>query len=596
MKTIIQIASVILLLSGLSFGQPAATRLIANVPGRKTVTLNGTWNAIVDPYELGMRSDIYLNTKPKNKSDLVEYDFDTSGTLKVPGDWNSQRNKLFLYEGPIWYQRNFSFHRLPHTRVFLYFGAANYSVRVWLNGQKLGEHVGGFTPFNFEATKQLADGDNSVVVEVDDIRHADAVPALSTDWWNYGGLTRSVDLIEVPETFIQDYFVQLAKGSRDEIAGWVQLSGASQPRSVTIAIPEIGVTESVTTDVSGLAEFRFAAKVDLWSPENPKLYNVVLSAGNDRVEEQIGFRSIETLGREVLLNGKPIFLRGISMHDEAPFRGGRAFSEADDRTLLGWAKELGCNFIRLAHYPHNENTVRLADRVGVLLWSEVPVYWDMAWKNPNTLANAEAQLRDSIARDHNRASVILWSLSNETPPHPERTEFLKTLALYARQLDHTRLLTSAMVHTERVAPHTRLLNDALGQYLDVLGLNEYEGWYDGLPQDIEKMQWRTVYDKPLIISEFGAGALYGKHGDAETRFTEEYQASVFEHQLNVLQKIPSLAGMTPWVLMDFRSPQRWLAGTQDFYNRKGIISDRGQRKQSFYILQRFYQRMIDSGK
>ena len=588
--------AVVLLLCGTSFAQPAPASLIGNVSGRKTISLDGTWNVIVDPYESGLTSRIYRNARPGNKSDLVEYDFDTAGTLKVPGDWNSQRESLLFYEGPLWYQRSFSFHAAPHTRVFLYFGAANYQARVWLNGQKLGEHTGGFTPFNFEVTGQLAEGENNLVVEVNNARHEDAVPARSTDWWNYGGLTRSVELIELPEVFIQNYLVQLARGSRDEIAGWVQLNGVSRAQPVTVAIPEIGLTKALVSDASGRVEFRFPAKVRLWSPDDPKLYEVVLTSGDDRVEEQIGFRSIETRGHEILLNGKPIFLRGIAMHDEAPFRGGRAFSEADDRTLLGWAKELGCNFVRLAHYPHNEGTVRLADRMGLLLWSEVPVYWDIAWQNPATLQNAEEQLRDSMARDHNRASIILWSLSNETPPGPERTEFLRKLAAYARQQDDTRLLTSAMNHVESPSPGVRVLDDPLGQYLDVLGLNEYMGWYEGAPQEMDTMQWKVAYDKPLIVSEFGAGALYGKHGDAETRFTEEYQANVFEHQIRMVQKISTLAGMTPWVLMDFRSPRRWLPGIQDFYNRKGVISDRGQRKQAFYVLQKFYHSLAAEGR
>jgi len=284
------------------------------------------------------------------------------------------------------------------------------------------------------------------------------------------------------------------------------------------------------------------------------------------------------------------------MHEEAPFRGGRAFSEEDDRTLLGWAKDLGCNFVRLAHYPHNEDMVRLADRMGILVWSEVPVYWGLDWVNPATLENAEEQLRDNVARDHNRAAVILWSLSNETPVDAPRTVFLKTLAGYTRKLDATRLLTSAMNHTVSAGPDTRVLNDPLGEALDVLGLNEYIGWYEHKPEDADHTQWKFAHEKPLIVSEFGGGALYGNHADAETRFSEEYQANLFEHQLKMLQKIPSLAGMSPWVLMDFYSPRRYLAGVQDFRNRKGVISERGQRKQAFYVLQKFYREKAADGR
>ena len=382
--------------------------------------------------------------------------------------------------------------------------------------------------------------------------------------------------------------MQLAKGATEEIAGWVRLEGASQPQTVTLDIAEINLKKTLTTDATGYAAFRFPAKPRLWSPEDPKLYRVALTAAGDTVEDQIGFRSIETRGTQILLNGKPIFLRGIAMHEEAPFRDGRAFSEPDDRVLLGWAKELGCNFVRLAHYPYNETMIRLADQLGLLVWEEVPVYWNIAWDNPATLENAEQQFRDAVARDHNRASIVLWSLSNETPPSPPRLEFLKAMAAYARTLDDTRLITSAMNHVDKTGEGTRTLNDSLGQYLDVLGLNEYLGWYEGRPEDADHTEWKMAYEKPLIVSEFGGGAVFGYHGDANTRFTEEYQANLFEHQLKMVERIPSLAGMSPWVLMDFRSPRRMLAGVQDFHNRKGLISNRGQRKQAFYVLQKFY--------
>lgn len=565
---------------------PAA--LISNIPGRTTISLDGSWKFIVDPYATGFGMRVFENRKPKDSSELVEYDFDAAGSLTVPGDWNSQRENLLFYEGPVWYRRIFAYHRRAHTRTFLYFGAANEQAAVYLDGKKLGEHQGGFTPFNFEVTDQIAEGDNFLVVEVSNVRRAEGIPAPNTDWWNYGGLTRSVSLVEVPETFIEDSFVRLTKASPNEIAGWVQLNGSAKPEQVTIEIPEAGLRGSVTANPDGYAEFHFPAKLDLWSPEHPKLYRVVVAAAGDRLEDEIGFRSIETHGAQILLNGKPIFLRGISMHEEAPFRGGRAFSPEDAQALLGWAKELGCNFIRLAHYPHNENEIRLADKLGLLVWSEIPVYWTVDWENPATLELAKGELRDEIARDRNRASIILWSLSNETPITPARTRFIQELAATARQLDSTRLITSALNHTQQSTPDSRLLNDPLCEALDVLGINEYIGWYEGHPEDAARTHWTTALDKPLILSEFGAGAVYGRHGDPSARFTEEYQVRVFEQQLSMAKQIPNLAGMSPWVLMDFRSPRRLLTGVQDYRNRKGLVSDRGERKQAFYVLQKFY--------
>jgi beta-glucuronidase len=579
------------------FGQSAPAPLLAIPPGRTILSLDGTWNLVIDPYETGLGSRYFQNRRPASKSDLVEYDFDLSPTVKVPGDWNSQKEKLLLYEGPVWYKKSFQWQDRPGRRVFLYFGAANYFTRVYLNGKELGAHEGGFTPFDFEVTGLLKDGDNFVVAEVNNQRRPDGVPALNTDWWNYGGLTRDVELIEVPRNFIENYLVQLAKGSQSEIAGWVQMSGPNNfdaGVSVTIEIPEAHISQTEKTDSSGRAEFRFPAKVELWSPEKPRLYHVGIKSGEDSISDEIGFRTIETRGTQILLNGKPIFLRGIAMHEEAPYRGGRAFSEEDERTLLGWARELGCNFVRLAHYPHNEHVSRLADKMGILLWEEIPVYWSIDWENPATLQNAEAQMHDLIARDQNRASVILWSLSNETPNVPARVEFLKKFAEFTRTQDSTRLVTSAMNTLDHSQEGIASMSDPLCEFLDVLGINEYYGWYWDKPDSVDHLRWNIKWPKPVIISEFGAGALAGYHADANTRFSEEYQANLFEHQLAMLKKLPFLAGMSPWVLMDFRSPRRALPQIQDYFNRKGVISDRGQKKEAFFVLQKFYRELAES--
>jgi len=594
--------SVLLVLAATAFGQQQ-TDLLTNVRGRSVVSLNGNWQIIIDPYETGYydyryqpREDGYFkNAKPKNPGDLIEYDFDSAQQLNVPGDWNSQDDRLLFYEGTIWYKKSFDYQKKAGTRLFVYFGGANYVADVYLNGQKLGHHEGGFTPFNFEITNTAKNKDNFLVVKVDNKRRRDAVPTLNTDWWNYGGLTRSVTLIEEPETFIQDYVIQLKKGSLDEIAGWVKLNGTAANQAVTIEIPEAKVKNSVRTDANGYAAISFKSRLQLWSPADPKLYQVALSTGSNSVSDRIGFRSIETKGNDILLNGKSIFLRGISIHEESPLRGGRAFSEDDARMLLGWAKELGCNFVRLAHYPHNENMIRLADEMGVMVWAEIPVYWTILWDNTETFENASKQLGEMITRDRNRASVILWSVANETPVSDARNKFLKGLIDHARSLDPTRLLTAANERHYADAT-TQVVDDPLGQYLDVLGCNEYVGWYDGLPEKADGLSWKVSLNKPLIISEFGGDALFGLHGPKSQRWTEEYQKDLYEHQIAMLRKIPSLRGVSPWILTDFRSPRRPLPHIQDFYNRKGLISSAGERKQAFYVLQSFYRELMKEGK
>jgi len=582
------------------------TPLIINVDHRRHFSLNGKWQTIVDLYDAGYydshmaleENGFFKNEKPRRRSDRIEYAFIPANNLLVPGDWNTQREKLYYYEGSVWYKKDFDAVPSKDHRFFVYFGAANYRADVYCNGVRLGEHVGGYTPFNFELTPLLRRKDNFLVVRVNAGRSQEAVPMAMTDWWNYGGLTRSVRLLQVPQTFIHDYFIQLKKGSLDQVAGWVQLDGPKAGQRVTIRIPEAGVEQTVTTNAGGYGKIAFSVGLKLWSPEQPKLYRVVITAETDEVEDEIGFRSIETRGADILLNGRPIFLRGICLHEESPFPNqGRASRTEEAEVLLGWAKELNCNFVRLAHYTHNENMTRAADRMGLLVWAEIPVYWNMAWKNRATRENAKNQLAEMISRDKNKASVVLWSVSNETPSNlRERDRFLLELAQLAKRLDPTRLTTAALhIGHATVFTDTQtkfVMRDTMGEHLDVISFNRYIGWYDALPDHCDKVTFDTIYkNKPHIVSEFGADGLAGYHGDRNTRWTEEFQEYSYKKQLAMYARVPFLRGASPWILKDFRSPKRVLPGIQDDWNRKGVISFQGERKKAFYVLQRFYGRM-----
>jgi beta-glucuronidase len=505
--------------------------LLANVEHRKTVSLNGAWHYIVDPYDNGYwdyrhqpRKDGYFrNAKPATSRDLVEYDFDKSDTIQVPGDWNSQKQELFYYEGTVWYQRSFTYRKPAAGRVFLYVGAANYLSRLYVNGQPVCEHEGGFTSFNCEVTSQLMDGENVVVIYVNNQRRPDAVPTDMTDWWNYGGLTRDVALVEVPRVFLEDYYLQTPKGAPAVIDGWVRVIGGALP--VTVRIPELKLEQTVRTDGTGRAAVHFDAPgLKPWSPSRPKLYDVELEAGGELIRDTMGFRTIEVRGRDILVNGTSVFLRGVCMHEEAPGRPGRAWSEADATTLLGWVTELNGNFARLAHYPHNRSMSRVADRTGVFLWSEIPVYWTIDWENPATLANAKRQLAEMIRRDKNRASVILWSVGNETPVTPARLAFMTALVRSAHELDPSRPVTAAL-ETHYAEPNVKMIDDPLGRELDVLGCNEYVGWYERTPEDADVIIWKTIYDKPLVMSEFGGDEHLpppGRHA-AEDRFPARHE-------------------------------------------------------------------------
>jgi beta-glucuronidase len=595
----------------LSIASNAQQGLIANVAARKTVSLNGDWQYIVDPYETGFYNyrwqersendrEAYWNTDvPENKTERKEHGYTDEYILKVPQDWNSQDPKFLYYEGTVWYKKSFNA-TLPSNNesVYIHFGAVNYEAHVYLNGQKLGMHTGGFTPFNFEIPRgQLREENNFLVVKVDNRRHKDAVPTLNTDWWNYGGITRDVNLITVPATYIQDYFVSLDRTSIHEkqktINGWVVLHGAIRS-DVTIEIPELKVkTKAVyKTDT---AYFSIKIKnLQLWTLQNPKLYQVIVSSANDRVIDKVGFRTIAVKGKQILLNNVPVFLRGICIHEEIPQEMRRANGRKDALQLLGQAKELNANMVRLAHYPHNEAMMKVADSLGILVWSEIPVYWTIDFANAEVLNKAKQQLQEMIQRDRNRASIVIWSVGNETPVNESRTNFMRELVFRARALDNTRLVSAALeVHNVN---GTQTIDDPLGQYTDIVSVNEYLGWYGGLPNNCRNAKWAVKYDKPLFFSETGAEALGGFHADSLTRWSEEYQEWYYREQIEMMKRMPdNYVGISPWILNDFRSPKRNNPLYQEGWNNKGLFDQKGNKKKAFYVLKRYYDE-VEKGR
>jgi len=651
----------------ISYPQPAP--LITNIPNRDVLSLNGDWNIVIDKLGIGERGLLAggyaANRKPDTGMELIEYSFDERQQLAVPGDWNTQQERLFFFDGSIWYQRSLEVVPDPGKRYFLYFGGANFTTTAYLNGEALGQNRGGYTPFDFEVTGRLQAGTNDIVVRVDNTLDDSSVPTRRTDWWQYGGLTRDVGLVTVPKLFVRQFQLWLVDHQSGELRGWAQLDGAGQGTPVTLSVPELGVEKTVATDAAGRAEFSLTARPELWSPDNPRLYAATVSAGDDSSTDRIGFRTIRREGGQILLNGEPVFLRGISMHEESLLGPGVATGREDAEAAFALVRELGANYVRLAHYPHNEATVRLADEMGLLLWEEIPVYWAIDWANSDTRKLATDMLAAVVQRDLNRAAVIIWSLGNETPESEVRTAFMAAEAATVRDLDHSgRLLAAALLGNPTrefrgvaqdmlvalltdpevsLSDKTRMigfigkqlvarllhpspdsdtdqtrsdaddglihldLDDTLGDIVDVIGYNEYFGWYysagfaANLPaseKDIRRVMLRDImprirfsnrFGKPMVISELGAGAKAGMHSPEALLWSEEYQAKVYRAQLDMLAHSPLVQGLSPWVLKDFRAALRPLNGIQDFYNRKGLVDEQGNRKLAFDVLRDYYR-------
>jgi len=529
-------------------------------------------------------------TKPGTT--FFEFDLDRGPTMELPGAWNSAEPELRWYDGLIWFQRRFDAPAAkPGQRSFLRFEAVNYRAMVYLNGKAIAQHEGGFTPFVVEVTDTLRATGNRLVVGADSRHDAQTIPGEITDWDLYGGITRPVKLIQTPATFIDDATLRLT--DTGHLVGSLQLNGpqvGNQP--VNLRIAALNLTLQARTDANGEARFDVAAPASLkrWSPESPTLYDVDFEAGSDKLRDRIGFRTVAVRGSDILLNGKPVFLKGISIHEEeiGP-NPARRLDEAAARRLLGEVKHgLHGNYVRLSHYPHNETMLRVADELGLLVWSEIPVYWTVDWDSPAVLDKARRMQAETIYRDRNRAALVLWSIGNETPVADNRTRFHAALAQTVRALDTSRLVSAALL-VERQGDTIRLA-DPLLKELDVIAVNTYAGWYgDDTLDAVAKLRWDLPADKPLLFSEFGADAQAGfRDPTLRRKFSEDYQADYYRATLAMADKVPTMRGLSPWVLKDFRSPRREHPVFQKGWNRKGLISETGQRKLAFDVLADWY--------
>ncbi|HKM34339.1 MAG TPA: glycoside hydrolase family 2 TIM barrel-domain containing protein [Lachnospiraceae bacterium] len=552
--------------------------------GRKTESLNGLWNYAVDQYDTCLRQKWYKEQyfDGNGISLPVDFSFEQWPVMKLPACWNMVKPEYMLYEGSMVFTRKFSYHQVDGEKLILKIGAVNYLCRVLLNGEYVGMHRGGSTPGYWDITEYVRT-ENRIIIVADNTRRPEQVPTENTDWFNYGGVYRDIELIRVPAVYIKDFKIALVQdGAYNKIQVKLKLSDVVSAMA-KICIKELNV-EQVLEVINGECSGVILTRPQLWSPENPKIYEVKVSCMGDAICDQVGFREIKVRDDEILLNGKPIFLKGISCHEDSA-ENGKALTDEERKENIMLAKELGCNFMRIAHYPHSEKMAKLADKLGILLWEEIPVYWAIRFDREKTYDDAQNQFLELITRDWNRASVIIWSVGNENADTDERLNFMSRLAICAHEVDENRLVSAACLIDEEL----NMIADRLADYLDVIGVNEYCGWYSPDFKRLPQLMANSQPDKPVIITEFGADALAGHHGTITDKGTEECQAYVYEMQIQTLREINYIKGMTPWILYDFRCPRR-TSFIQNYYNRKGLLSeDKKYQKPAFKVLQEFYK-------
>jgi len=501
----------------------------------------------------------------------------------VPGSWNEQvpgaRDEL----GPAWYERRFELPPVGDRQVGIRFGSAVYAAEVWLNGERLGEHEGGHLPFMLPCSAALADGENVLVVRVDGRLGRDRVPPglvpaehthgvtfhpdVSFDFFPFAGIHRKVELVATPWLGIS--------GLRLETV----LDGAGAALFVQVEAGEGEVT--LALDGERITSPHRVERERLWCPQSPRLHllEVELRRGGtlvDRYTLPVGLRVAGVEGDRLLLNGEPVELRGFGRHEDFPVLGRGTAPAVAARDLL-LMRQLGANSFRTAHYPCDEETLDIADRLGLLVIAETPAV-GLYFADEDLPRRQELALRfaaELIARDRNRACVIAWSVANEPRMnYPGAAAALGQLCDAARALDGTRPVGYA----------TDLPDSPGVDAADVIFLNAYPGWYkyparletaeSALGEQLDRIHGQ--HGKPIVITEFGADAIPGSHADPPALWSEEYQAELIERLIRVAAQRPFVAGTHVWAFADFATAQ----GTHrpQSINFKGVFTRERQPK------------------
>jgi beta-glucuronidase len=533
--------------------------------------------------------------------------------ITIPNAWNANDPTSRGFIGaPAWYRRDF---RLPSRAKGLdwsvRFDAVNYRATVWLNGTRIGRHAGGFIPFSLPLSALNRGGVNRLVVRVDNRRlPTDFPPTTYTrvneprgGWWNYGGIVREVYLQRIDRIAFDRVVVRpsvpcpTCRVTVRLIAVVRNVSGRRQRVRVRGNFGGLGVNMGTVALRPGgrrtLTRRIAVAGPHLWTPTTPFLYPVAFSAtAGSKVAARYllhtGLRSVRVRadGR-LLLNGLPVNLRGVAVHDDLPGKGA-ALSEADRVQLIRQIKDSGSTLVR-SHYPLSPAFEELADQAGLLIWSEVPVYrMNTGYLFASTRQAAVDLVRTNVLDNENHASVAIWSIGNElkdsVPPRVRR--YISAAARVAKALDPSRPVGMA------IEGHP--LTACRGGYgpLDVLGLNDYFGWYDGevanrddLSPYLEKM--RACHPtKALLVTEFGAEA--NRFGSPTEKGTYEFQQDFLKFHLGVFATKPWLSGAVYFPLREFRVRPGWDGGNpvpNPPLHQKAVLSYDGVAKPAYYDLQ-----------
>lgn len=560
---------------------------------RTVHSLDGTWRFLTDPENIGEIQG-WCTQLP------------TTDTTIVPSVWNTTMG-LLEYEGAAWYEK--TFYTKGGTLRFV-FEAVLTQADVWLDGIKLGSHYGGFCEFELIANAVSA-GKHTLTVRADNTFDDQSIPIAFTDWWHYGGISRSVSVEELSglcplynhlhytlsddlKTATAHFVAEIYNADENEVNAPV--SFVFDGKTVYTQELTLGAhqTHTLTT-----ADFTIA-DVRLWDTESPNLYDIAVITDTDDLLDRTGLRRIEVKGMQLLLNNRPFEVRGVNRHEEnTDF--GFAFPPALMQRDIDIITNMHANSIRGSHYPNSRIFVDMLDECGLTFWSEIPM-----WGNGYTqqmlagrLLNERAMEmhREMVRAYYNHPSIIIWGMFNENPSQlPEVRTLAQRLYPFLKENGGNRLVTYAC---------NRIRDCICLDICDIICLNRYDGWYSG-----NRDQWREltltlirnrleelhIAPKPIIVSEFGAAAIYGHHTFDDLKWTEEYQANLLTEALTAFREDPWVVGYYIWQFCDIRTcPQTGLNRARH-YNNKGLLNEYRRPKQAYFAVKNLFKTFAEENE
>ncbi len=561
-------------------------RLFEDRTKRHIKILDGAWKMLPDYENVGLEKEWY-RTGIDGES------------VMVPSVFTSSK-KLFCYEGTVWYERTFHF---EGGCLFLSFGAVMTEAKVWLDGNYLGEHYGGFCQFDF-TVNDVCEGSHRLTVRVNNSFDEDSIPQSTVDWYHHGGIVREVEAHRVCGIAVVS--------NRFDYTLSADLKTADCSFTVTLYNANASKTESpLTLTVDGETVYEGQLALDghetkevvvsgikledvrLWDIGRGELYTVSAFTDTDDLVDRIGLRKIEVKDKKIFLNNREIEIMGVNRHEEHPEHG-FAFPRDLMARDIAYIEEMNCNFIRGSHYTNSRCFVDMLDECGIMFWSEIPIWGNgftqEALGRKKIVERGMDMHREMLKYYYNHPCIVMWGMHNEILTNTdEGYRMSKKYYAYLKQNGGNRLVVYASYIPE---------TDISLEFTDVICLNLYYGWYQSelsewpvaLDRIIERTKSLDLENKPIILSEFGAAALYGCHDEDSFLWTEEYQAKLIKYCLELFHSYPTIVGELIWHFADARTSKQMGISRARRFNNKGLMSEYRKPKLSYFAAQECFTR------